>query len=140
MSISEPSTYKSNVYSKWGEAALAGFQAVPDLLLRRQHELRLNTTDLVVLLNILMHWWYADSPPFPRPTSIAQRMGLSVRSVQRSVKDLEAMGFIRRSHDWRGNAVLDPSGLVARLGEIAQTDVHFLARRERQRESGHSEF
>lgn len=96
--MNEHSSYttKSNVYSKWGDVALGGFQAVPDLLLRRQRELCLTSTDLVVLLNVLMHWWYADSPPFPRPTAIANRMGLNVRSVQRSVKDLEAMGLIRR--------------------------------------------
>lgn len=127
---------KSNVYSKWGDVALGGFQAVPDLLLRRQHELHLTSTDLVVLLNVLMHWWYADCPPFPRPTAIANRMGLNVRSVQRSVKDLETLGLIRRGHDVRGNAVLDPTGLVVKLREFAETDVHFLARRERMRESG----
>ncbi len=50
----------SAVYAKYGEAAVAGFQAVPDLLLRNQAKLNLSPTNLVVLLNVLMHWWYPE--------------------------------------------------------------------------------
>lgn len=125
-----PRATKTNVYAKWGDAALAGFQPVPDLLLRKQRELSISTTDLVVLLNILMHWWYADHLPFARPTVIARRMGLNVRTVQRSVRDLEALGFIRKCRDMRGYSVFDPLGLVEKLGIIAQTDPHYLARRK----------
>ena len=64
----------SAVYAKYGEVSIAGFQAVPDLLLKHQNDLGLSTTDLTVLLNVLMHWWYPGNKPFPRPTAIAKRM------------------------------------------------------------------
>ena len=65
----------STVYDKYGEASVAGFQPVPDLLLKNQKKLGLSVTDLVVLLNVLMHWWYpeqyaftkADEQPRPPP-------------------------------------------------------------------------
>jgi hypothetical protein len=42
---------------KWQEAAKAGFQLLPDLLLRHQADLGLTATDLVVLINLTMHWF-----------------------------------------------------------------------------------
>lgn len=126
-----PRIQLTNVYAKWGDAAYAGFQAIPDLLFRHQNDLGLHSVDLVVLLNVLMHWWYADAKPFPRPTVIARRMGLNVRSVQRSFKNLEELGLLRRSTDYQGKKILDPDGLVEKLSMIAQTDVHFLLRRQR---------
>lgn len=117
----------SNVYAKWGEAAQAGFQAVPDLLLTKQKKLKLGNVELIVLLNVLMHWWYADTKPFPRPTIIADRMGISVRTVQRAFITLQGLGLIVRTSD-RNRKVIDPSGLVKKLSEYAKTDVHYLKR------------
>ena len=51
---------------KWGDAGIAGFQVLPDILLKKQVELGLSPTDMLVLINILMHWWYHDKRPFPR--------------------------------------------------------------------------
>jgi hypothetical protein len=62
-------------HEKWGAAALAGFQTVPDLLLRHQKTLKISSAEMVVLLNVLMHWWYRDQMPYPRPTTIARSTG-----------------------------------------------------------------
>jgi hypothetical protein len=113
---------------KWGEAARGGFQAVPDLLLKHQTTLGLNPTDMTVLLNILMHWWYRDQKPFPRPTTIARRMGSTPRTVQRSIAKLQELGILFRERDAKGLPVLDPGPLVDRLGELAKTDKDYLVR------------
>jgi len=39
---------------KWEDAAEAGFQTLPDILLRKQVELGLSPTDMLVLINITM--------------------------------------------------------------------------------------
>ena len=104
------------------EAAVAGFQAVPDLLLKNQAALELSGTDLVVLLNILMHWWYPEQKPFPRPTTIARRMGTNVRTVQRSIQQLVELGLIERVKATSKGTVLDPSALVEKLNELAEED------------------
>src|SRR4051794_11793815 len=87
----------SAVTAKWGEAADAGFQLLPDVLLKNQSLLGLTATELVVLINITMHWWYPAQKPFPRSTTIAQRMGVDARTVQRAIGRLTELGLIRRT-------------------------------------------
>ena len=38
--------------AKWGDAIKAGYQVLPDALLRGQHLLKFNTTDIVVIANL----------------------------------------------------------------------------------------
>jgi hypothetical protein len=116
------------VYEKWGEAGKAGFQAVPDLLLKNQSELGLNATELVVLLNVLMHWWYRDQKPFPRPTTIAKRMGSTVRTVQRAIVKMVKEGILIREVDQEGRSVLNPEPLVEQLCRMALSDKDYLVR------------
>ncbi len=128
---SQASQPEGAVYEKWGEAARAGFQAVPDLLLKQQESLQLNPTELVVLLNVLMHWWYRDQKPFPRPTTIARRMGSTVRTVQRAITKLETAGLVQRQKGPKNVMVLDPDPLVKRLCELAKNDLDYIHRKGR---------
>lgn len=122
----------SAVYAKYGEASIAGFQAVPDLLLKYQSELGLSPTDLAVLLNVLMHWWYPEKKPFPRSTTIAKRMGVTPRTVQRSLQQLEELGLLVREKDARGPTYLDPAPLVEKLEALAKKDADYQIRRRRR--------
>ena len=120
---------------KWGDAAGAGFQAVPDILLTKQMELGLSATDLLVLINITMHWWYEDQRPFPRNTTIAKRMGIDPRTVQRSVRKMIDLGLISRETETKDSVerqVIDLTGLVERLGTFARKDPNFAIRRARR--------
>jgi hypothetical protein len=78
----------------------AEFQIVPDLLLKNQKTLGLNATEMVVLLNVLMHWWHRDQKPFPRSTTIAKRMGITVRTVQRALNIWPNTRIV-----WRGDLI-----------------------------------
>lgn len=73
-----------------------GYQLVPDVLVRHQTRLGLSCTEMIVLLNILMHWWESEPEhlPHPRPDQIARRMGTSVRTVQRSIEKMGRAGLI----------------------------------------------
>jgi hypothetical protein len=113
---------------KWGEAARGGFQVVPDVLLKNQHALNVSPTELVVLLNVLMHWWYKEQKPFPRPTTIARRMGVTVRTVQRALTNLEDAKLVVRQKGPNDATFLDPAPLVARLSELVKTDNDYLIR------------
>ena len=118
----------SAVYAKYGEASIAGFQAVPDLLLKHQARLGLTSTDLTVLLNVLMHWWYPDQKPFPRSATIAKRMDTSPRTVQRSISKMEELGLlIREAGD--GKIYLNPLPLVEKLTTLARSDADYQYRR-----------
>lgn len=125
----------SAVYAKYGEASIAGFQVVPDLLLKHQAALGLSPTDLVVLLNILMHWWYPRQKPFPRSTTISTRMGVSPRTVQRSISRLEMIGLLVRLKEGE-KTYLDPAPLVAKLTELAKSDADYQVRRKSRDRDG----
>jgi DNA-binding MarR family transcriptional regulator len=117
-------------HEKWGAAALAGFQTVPDLLLRHQKTLKISSAEMVVLLNVLMHWWYRDQMPYPRPTTIARRMGTTVRTVQRALLKLQELGLLEKVENNNGGTSLDPTPLVRRLCELAQTDSNYLLKKQ----------
>ena len=116
------------IREKWGMALNAGFQVVPNVLIRAQHELGLGAMDVLVLLNLNLHWWRSDRPPFTRPAVIANRMGVSKRTVERRLSFLERKGFIERLPP----VILDGGGptqrpyrldgLVERLKQAAAVD------------------
>lgn len=117
---------------KWGDAAEAGFQTLPDILLKKQIELGLSATDMLVLINVTMHWWYRTKLPFPRSSTIAERMGIDARTVQRSLRKLVALGLIQREtetqEDGTSLTVLNLTPLVDRLSGFARSDPNFIAR------------
>lgn len=94
--VSSSEATSTELQEKWGQALGRGFVVIPLELLRRQSELGLADNDLVVLLNLLSHWWYADDRPYPRTATIATRMGASTRTVQRCLDKLEKKGLIAR--------------------------------------------
>jgi len=112
--------------AKWGDAARGGFQFVPDALLIKQEQLGLDPTDIVVLLNLTSFWWFRDAPPFARTNIVAQRMGVTTRTVQRSLKKLEGKGYIRRGDYDDGSGSILPAvyldGIVNTLGILTKSD------------------
>ncbi|TQE98517.1 MAG: helix-turn-helix domain-containing protein [Spiribacter salinus] len=119
---------RERVRQKWGTAVdegFTGFQMVPDVLVRSQKRLGLTSAEMMVLLNILMHWWTADRWPHPRLATIARRMGVEERTVQRHVGKLEKVGLVKRlppEQDPGGGPSrrrFDLTGLIARLEELA---------------------
>ncbi len=92
---------KLRIREKWGDSvgggSLTGFLALPDVLIRSQSRLGLSSTEMMVLINILMHWWYPDEKPFPGNYRIAKRMNVSRRTVQRAINKLKAEGLITTS-------------------------------------------
>lgn len=109
---------------KWGKPVMElGFCIVPSLLLRAQQRLKLNPTQLAVLMHLADYWWDVDRKPFPSKKTLGNRLGLSARQVQRYTADLEAMGLVQRverraRHKGKLSNEYDLSGLVKRLKEL----------------------
>lgn len=133
----EPNTTEKRAVIKWQEAGKAGFQIVPDILFKKQIELKLGPTDIVVLMHISMHWWYEDQKPFPRLTTIARRMGVGTRTVQRSIKKLSQLGYVSKEKqiDKKGieREVFNLGGLVEILSQYARVDPDYAIRLERHK-------
>jgi DNA-binding MarR family transcriptional regulator len=106
--------------ARWGRAIRAGFQVLPNVLFRAQQHLELDSSDVVILANLAMHWWGPNTLPFPSPTIIARRMGVSRRTVERRLEGLEKRGFIKRLPAERGaKRRYDLSGMVQKLESAA---------------------
>ncbi|MEO5493030.1 MAG: helix-turn-helix domain-containing protein [Sphingomonas sp.] len=86
------------IKDKWQGAVTegSGFVAIPMTLLRLQTKLKLTATDMVVLINLLAHWWDPARAVFPRSATIASRMGVAKRTVQRSTQKMVKAGLIDR--------------------------------------------
>ena len=79
-----------------------------------------------VLTNLTLHWWYSDRKPFPRSTTIARRMGVDVRTVQRSLAHLAELGLVVREKTAEtGAETFDLSGLVRKLNVLALSDASY---------------
>lgn len=84
--------------AKWGRQVMdQGFCILPSLLFRAQSRLGLKATHLALILQLAEFWWYDDNLPWPKKQTIAERMGLKEKQVQRIVRDLEQRGYIQRN-------------------------------------------
>ncbi|OFW87172.1 MAG: hypothetical protein A3J37_05795 [Alphaproteobacteria bacterium RIFCSPHIGHO2_12_FULL_45_9] len=115
---------------------MAGWQPLPDVLLKNQYKLELTPTEIMVLINVLSFWWYADQLPYPTVSTIAKRMNVTTRTIQRSLSRLIQKKLLERKtvETNKGNKqeVYDPEGLVKQLEAFAVTDKDFLHRQERK--------
>ncbi len=119
-----------------GDALDAGFSVVPDVLLRYQSRLGLTPLDVVIILNICLHWWTPKELPFPRLATIGARIGLSPRSVERRIIAMEKKRLLLRLAAERHDALtirrFDLSGLVKELQSLARADQAYAARQEKR--------
>ncbi len=110
---------------KWGKAVMSlGFCIVPSLLFRAQRRLGLNPTQVAVLMHLADYWWSADRKPYPAKKTLADRLGIGPRQVQRIMADLEGAGLVKRierraAHKGKLSNFYDLSGLVERLNDLA---------------------
>ena len=109
---------------KWGKRVMdLGFCVVPSLMLRAQHRLGLNPTQLSVLMQLCDFWWDNERKPYPSKKTLAERLSLSARQVQRYIAELEKAGLVQRierraGHGGKLTNIYDLGGLVDRLKEL----------------------
>ena len=112
---------ESRVADRYGKAADAGWSPLPDVLLFNQHKLKIAGDDLVVLLNMMAHYYTKNEMPFTRVTTIAKRMGVSQRTVERSIARLRKQGLILKAkHKENGQIVHDLAPPIQRLQPFAE--------------------
>jgi DNA-binding MarR family transcriptional regulator len=102
----------------------AGFQVIPNILIQVHRQLRLDALDVLILLNINMHWWEASVLPYPKPSMIAERIGVSRRTVERRLNGMQKAGLIQRlpTEQVRGTSIkrIRLTGLVEQLSRLAE--------------------
>lgn len=82
---------------KWGKTAMeAGFTALPDVVFRQQKTLRLKHLDVLILLHLASYWWKPQENPWPAKSTLAEALDVDPRTVQRSIKKMEDLGYVKR--------------------------------------------
>ena len=100
---------------------------MPIVLIRYQGTLEVSSTDMVVLLNIITHWWRNEELPYVRPTTIENRMGVDRRTVERDIRSLENSDLIHwlLSDKRKGRPSVRRFGLSAMTSAFREiTDAH----------------
>jgi predicted transcriptional regulator len=113
----EADAVPTTIKDKWQGAVTAdsGFVAVPMALLRLQSTYGLSPTDMLVLINLMAHWWEPDQVVYPRSTTVAKRMGVDKRTVQRSANKLQNLGLLNRKTLEDGKRAFSFDPLATRL-------------------------
>ena len=110
---------------KWGkEVMAANYTVIPCALLRGQARLRIGPSALAVLVHLIDHWWRPEAMPWPSKKTIADRLGVSAKTVQRAVVELAEAGLLARKKRYhktggRTSNEYDLSPLVERLKPVA---------------------
>lgn len=55
-----------------------------------------NSTQMIVLLQLLEFWWIEERSAYPSTATIAERIGMSSKQVQRTVNELAKKNLITR--------------------------------------------
>ena len=83
--------------AKWGKTLIAaGFTALPDVIFQYQKALKLKPLDILILLHLASYWWKPNENPWPAKGTIADALDVDPRTVQRSIKKMEELGYIKR--------------------------------------------
>jgi DNA-binding MarR family transcriptional regulator len=114
---------------KWGKTAMeAGFTVLPDVVFRRQKALKLKHLDILVLLHLASYWWNPKENPWPAKSTLADDLDVDPRTVQRSIKKMEDLGYIKRierraAHGDNLSNEYDLRGLVKAVTKLARDEL-----------------
>ncbi|MEX3946013.1 helix-turn-helix domain-containing protein [Paraburkholderia sp. BR10937] len=110
------------IQEKFGDALLPGFTVIPAILLREQRTLHLSDGEMLVTMHLLLAWWERDRLPYTKPATVARRMGVTARTVQRHMKGLEEKGYLTRvaGEEEKEKVSFDLAPLVSKLQELGR--------------------
>lgn len=101
---------KSSTERIWGKNVYKyGYVGVPSILIQGQKRLGLNQTQLNIIIHLLDYWYDPLRKPFPRKKELAQRIGVTEKTLQNNMKLLEDKGYLSRERrktaagDWNSN-------------------------------------
>lgn len=90
---------KSSFASRWAaELESWGFVQISSFFLINYHRLKpepLNHNEAMFVIHLMQFKW-DDSAPYPSYSTIAKRMGLTTKSVQRYARGLQNKGYLKR--------------------------------------------
>ncbi|MGH6848151.1 MAG: helix-turn-helix domain-containing protein [Methylocella sp.] len=122
----------------WGKAVYShGYAGIPSILIQAQRRLGINSMQFNIIIQLLDYWHEPTRKPFPTKKDLAKRIGVTDKTIQNNIRDLEKAGLIRREQrktaagDWNSN-VYHLEGLVAKVRAM---EPEFAAEKKKRKES-----
>ena len=104
---------------KWGKKVMdVGYTITPSLLMRAQRRLGLSPMQFNILLQIMDFWWGPESWSYPSKVTIAERLDVHPRTIQKNIEALEKAGLVQRIP--RRSAAGDPDTNIYDLSNLAK--------------------
>ncbi len=92
-----PAKKASSTERIWGKAVYShGYAGIPSLLIQTQRRLGLSPTQMNIIIQLLDYWHEPTRKPFPSKQDLAQRMGVTQKTIQNNMRELEKAGYVRR--------------------------------------------
>lgn len=120
--------YKTEKLQKrWGKSVIdLGWTGIPNTLIECQQVLKLNPTEMNILLILLKYWWEDGRSPFPSKTTIAEYINRDISTVRKNIKSLENKKLIQREARYyekggQSSNSYNLSGLVLALKKEAKS-------------------
>ena len=107
--------------SSYGKKVIChGYVGIPSILIKAQRRLGITPLQMNIIIQLLDYWWTPDRRPFPSKKELAERIGVTPKTIQTNIKTLEEAGLVRREQrranagDWNSN-IYHLDGLVKRI-------------------------
>jgi predicted transcriptional regulator len=120
----------------WGKSVYShGYAGIPSILIQAQRRLGINATQMNIIIHLLDYWHEPSRKPFPRKKELATRIGVTDKTIQNNIRELEKAGLIRRqlrktaAGDWNSN-IYHLDGLVQKVQALEQ---EFAAEKKKRR-------
>lgn len=114
----------SSTETIWGKEVIRhGYAGIPSILIRGQRRLGINPTQMNIILQLLEYWVEPTRKPFPSKKDIADRIGISAKTVQINIRELEKAELIKRelrrtaAGDWNSN-IYHLDGLIEKVRKL----------------------
>lgn len=94
-SSSKEDKKRSSTEKIWGSRVYQhGYAGVPSILIRGQERLGLSPTQFNIVVQLLDYWFEPGNKPFPTKRELAKRIGITAKTVQNNIRELEKAGLL----------------------------------------------
>lgn len=130
---------KSSTERIWGKAVRNyGYAGIPSIMIQGQRRLGVTPLQMNILIQLLDYFYDPTRHPFPRKSEIADRLGVTSKTIQTNIRALEKAGLIHReirkkaAGDYDSN-VYHLDGLIARVQALEPEFRQLKEQRQRAR-------
>ena len=117
----EPKKKPSSTERIWGSAVYGhGYTGIPSILIQGQRRLGITPTQMNIIIQLLDYWREPSRKPFPTKADLAERLGVTDKTIQNNIRELEKAGLVQREQrrtaagDWNSN-IYHLDGLVQKI-------------------------